>query len=179
VSKNYTDLDHKLEKSYNNGEMEETNYNWSKPYRDLKEENTNALWKALERNMTLENKHGRREVWSKLACCSCTDDSTGDSVALTVLLRPMGRTCGSCLVPSTSFGSVGMQIYGFSTLTQYFQTCRDVLLLEAGPTFLKRSANNDHAFSLLAPSIRLLKIFFTTMIGFQVPIKNFGTLYVV
>ena len=27
----------------------------------------------------------------------------------------------------------------------------DVLLLEAGPTFLKRSANNDHAFALLAP----------------------------
>jgi di/tricarboxylate transporter len=27
----------------------------------------------------------------------------------------------------------------------------DVLLLEAGPTFLKKSTNNDHAFALLAP----------------------------
>jgi hypothetical protein len=72
-----------------------------------------------------------------------------------------------------------MQRYSLSTLTQYFQTCRDVLLLEAGPTFLKRSANNDHAFALLAPSVRLLKIFCVASIGFQVPIKNFGTLRVV
>ena len=33
----------------------------------------------------------------------------------------------------------------------------DVLLLEAGPTFLKRSANNDHAFALLAPVKILLR----------------------
>jgi phytoene dehydrogenase-like protein len=49
ASENFADWEDKLDKGYDDGKTEASDYKRSKPYRDLKEEKTEALWMALER----------------------------------------------------------------------------------------------------------------------------------
>jgi phytoene dehydrogenase-like protein len=60
ASENFADWESKLEKGYDDGKTEETDYRRSKPYRELKEEKTEALWKALERIIPDVRERARR-----------------------------------------------------------------------------------------------------------------------